>query len=116
MLNPEERYNIWQDYRERASKFFSDVEDDLDYKFSPYRQSEADKDTPVVRRLFDMLADVSAFIERHANELEQEYSDWAEMQSNLSRCFTAWECGLCPEFMLHSNEWAGDFYRISAFK
>ena len=103
MLNPEERYNIWQGYKERAAKFLSDVEDDLEYKYAPYRKSEADKDVPAVRRLFGMLAEISAYLERHAEELDAEYSDFEDEQVNLRDFYDAWELSLCPVVMRESR-------------
>lgn len=74
MLNPKQRYELWEDYRERITELFRDVEDDLHSEFAPYDQSEADKDTQKVRRLFDMLADLSAFVVMHTDELEEEFT------------------------------------------
>ena len=74
MLSPERRLELWSDYRKRISDLFNDVECDLHEQFAPYSQSEADKDTASVRKLFDMLADVSAYVDRHTYELEDETS------------------------------------------
>ena len=70
MLNPDDRYYIWQKYQEKARKFFGLVEDDLLYQFAPRKQSEADKDTPNVRKLFDILEGLYDFINAHCEELE----------------------------------------------
>ena len=116
MLNPDDRYYIWDSYRERVSKLFRDVEDTLHSRFAPFNQSEADPDTPAIRKLFDMLADLDAFVEHHTEEVHRQYSDWAEAQINLERSFSAWELGLCPEVMCKANEWISDFAKIASFK
>ena len=116
MLNPDDRYYIWNTYRERVSRLFTDVEDVLHSRFAPYNQSEADKDTPAMRKLFDMLADLDAFVERHTEEVYRQYSDWEDAQINAERSFSAWELGLCPEVMRYAKVWAGDFAKIAKLK
>ena len=68
-MNIDDKIDCWNAYSKRADKFFADVEDDLHYAFAPF-YSEPDEDTPNVRKLFNMLADVSAFISAHLDELE----------------------------------------------
>ena len=102
MLTAEGRYSIWESYKERVRELFIDVESDLDGKFAPYRFEngklvEADKDTPEMKKLFDMLADLDAFVERNFNRAHTEYSEWEDEQHNLQRNFEAWSLGLCPE-------------------
>lgn len=116
MLNPDDRYYIWDTYRERVSRLFTDVEDTLHSRFAPFSQSEADKDTPAMRKLFDMLADLDAFVSRHADEVHAEYSAWEDEQINLDRSFSAWQLGLCPEVMRHAKVWTGDFAKIANLK
>ena len=91
MLAAEERFSIWESYKERVRELFIDVESDLDGKFAPYRFEngklvEADKDTPEMKKLFDLL-----------NRAHAEYSEWEDEQLNLQRSFEAWSLGLCPE-------------------
>lgn len=114
MLNPDDRYYIWDTYRERVSRLFTDVEDTLHSRFAPFNQSEADKDTPAVRKLFDMLADLDAFVESHTEKVRIEYEAWEDERVNLERSFSAWELGLCPDVMRHV--WTGDFAKIAALK
>ena len=102
MLAAEERFSIWESYKERVRELFIDVESDLDGKFAPYRFEngklvEADKDTPEMKKLFDLLADLDAFVERNCNRAHAEYSEWEDEQLNLQRSFEAWSLGLCPE-------------------
>ena len=99
MLNAEDRYNVWSNYAERARKFFNDVEDTLNSRFAPYREA-ADKDTPEIRKLFDMLADLTEFLQEKKASSHKEYVAWDTEQYNLSNCFMAWEFGLCPQVML----------------
>ena len=99
MLNAEDRYYIWENYADRARKFFSDVEDTLNSRFAPYLES-ADKDTPEMRKLFDMLADLTEFLQEKKASSQKEYVAWDTEQYSLSNCFMAWEVGLCPHVML----------------
>ena len=96
MLNPDDRYYIWRKYKEKARKFLGLIEDDLLYQFAPRKQSEADKDTPNVRKLFDILEGLYDFINAHCEELEVEVDNYETIQANLSKCFDAWCYGLCP--------------------
>lgn len=96
MLNPKQRYLLWEDYRKRVSALFGDVECDLHDQFAPYMQAEVDQDTETVRHLFDMVADLSAFVDRHTNELHEEYTAWQDGEASAQKAFEAWECGLCP--------------------
>ena len=68
-MNIDDKIDIWTAYSKRADNFFADVEDDLHYAFAPY-YLEPDEDTPNVRKLFNLLADLSAFISCHLDELE----------------------------------------------
>ena len=102
MLTTEERFSIWESYKERVRELFIDVESDLDGKFAPYRFEngklvEADKDTPEMKKLFDLLADLDAFVERNYNRADAECVEWEDERYNLQRCFEAWSVGLCPE-------------------
>ena len=63
----------WQSYSKRVNKLWSGVEDDLEYSFAPY-YLEPDEDTPNVRKLFNMLADLSAYISCHLDELENSFN------------------------------------------
>ncbi|MBQ6969830.1 MAG: hypothetical protein IJP85_05840 [Synergistaceae bacterium] len=76
MIHIEDKLCIWQGYKERAQKFWSDVEDDLHYKFNPHFSYDEDTDTPNVRKLFNMLCDVAEFIEAHTDELEKEFEPY----------------------------------------
>ena len=81
-MHIEQRLCIWQGYKERAQNFWSDVEDDLHFKFAPHFSNDDDKDTPNVRKLFNLLCDVSQFIETHADELENEFETYELEASN----------------------------------
>ena len=102
MLTAEERYSIWEEFHKRVRELFIDVEDALSSKFEPYRFEdgklvEADKDTPKVKKLFDLLADLDAFVEGNYKRAYSEYCKWENEQYNVQRCFDAWSAGLCPE-------------------
>lgn len=102
MLTAEDRYSIWEEFHKRVRELFIDVEDALSSKFAPYRFEdgklvEADKDTPEVKKLFDMLADLDAFVEGNYKRAYSEYCKWEDEQYNVQRCFEAWSAGLCPE-------------------
>lgn len=116
MLNPDDRYYIWDTYKERISRLLSDVEDTLHYRFAPFSKSEADPDTPAMRKLFDMLADLGAFVEQHTDEVCRQYSDWEDEQINLKRSFCAWKSGLCPAVMRETNIFTEDFVNIANLK
>ena len=103
-VKAEERFSIWDSYKERVRELFIDVESDLDWKFAPYRFEngklvEADKDTPEMKKLFDLLADLDAFVERNFNRAHAEYSEWEDEQLNLQHSFEAWCLGFCPAVM-----------------
>lgn len=98
MLNPEDRYDIWESFANRARKFFSDVEDALDNRFAPYQEPE-DQDTLEMRKLFNMLADLTEFLEEKKTTADKEYTLWDTEQSNKYRNFEAWSLGLCPQVM-----------------
>ena len=114
MLNPEERYDMWKTYKELAKEFFSAVEEDLDYKFAPCYQSEADKDTPNVRKLFGILESLSDFIKAHCEELEIEVDEYETISANLYRNFDAWSYGLCPQ--VAGKIYHGFYEDIARFK
>lgn len=102
MLTAEDRYSIWEEFHKRVRELFIDVEDALSGKFEPYRFEdgklvEADKDTPEVKKLFDLLADLDAFVEGNYKRAYSEYCKWEDEQYNVQRCFEAWSLGLCPE-------------------
>ena len=102
MLTAEDRYSIWEEFHKRVRELFIDVEDALSSKFEPYRFEdgklvEADKDTPEVKKLFDLLADLDAFVEGNYKRAYSEYCKWEDEQYNVQRCFEAWSLGLCPE-------------------
>ena len=104
MLTAEERFSIWESYKERVRELFIDVESDLDGKFAPYRFENgklvaADKDTPEMKKLFDMLADLDAFVERNFNRAHAEYCKWEDEQHHMQNSFEAWSVGLCPEVL-----------------
>ena len=115
MLNPSKRYEHWERYTERIRNLFSDVEDDLNIKFTPYN-TEPDQDTPAVRKLFDMLADITAFAEKHTGELRKEADEWEDEQEKEYCLYEAWENRLCPIVMLATNEWPGNFHLIAMLK
>ena len=98
MLNPDDRLVIWQDFYERVSDLFMDVEDVLDNKFAPY-QEQPDKDTPEVKKLFDVLADLDAELQRKVKSSSEECSDWYDERQNAQDAFEAWSRGLCPKEM-----------------
>lgn len=98
MLNPDDRLVIWQDFYERVSDLFRDVEDVLNNKFAPY-QEPADKDTSEVKKLFDALADLDAELQRKVKSSSEECSDWYDEQQNAQDAFEAWSRGLCPKEM-----------------
>ena len=74
----DERFYTWQVYQKRANSFWSDVDDDLNFRFAPFSASHPDKDTTNVRKLFDLLADINAFISQHTDELEKEFCAWED--------------------------------------
>ena len=69
-MNLNDKIFIWQSYSKRVNKLWGDVEDNLRYSFAPY-YLEPDEDTPNVRKLFNLLEDVSVFISCHLDELEK---------------------------------------------
>ncbi len=105
MLTPEERSYIWHDLYSRVHDLFIDVEDVLDSKFAPYKYEngelvQPDKDTPKVKELFDMVADLDGFLKVQDRTANREYSDWLDVEANKNKAFEAWSLGLCPQEML----------------
>ncbi len=98
MLNPDDRLVIWQDFYERVNDLFRDAEDVLNNKFAPYRE-EPDKDTPEVKKLFDVLADLDTVLQQKVRSSSEECEDWYEEQRNAQDAFEAWSQGLCPSVM-----------------
>jgi hypothetical protein len=105
MLTPEERFTIWEDFHDRAHKLFIDVEDAIYSEFAPYKHDKngelvkPDKDTPEAKKLFDMLADLDAFLQKREESAGIEYSAWLDEQRNLQNAYEAWSLGLCPQVM-----------------
>lgn len=98
MLDPEERYNLWDSYKEKLDKLFIEVDDDLIYRFSP-RKVEPDKDTPTVKKFRDILEKLYDFIDAHHKELYSELLDDENERYNLRMNFEAWETGICPKVL-----------------
>lgn len=126
MLTPEERFNAWQEFHSAVHKLFSNVEDALNSKFAPYEFEdgvlvEPDKDTPEVKKLFDMLADLDAFLQKKEESVGAEYSKYLAEQANLQNSFEAWSLGLCPQVMRtlpnkHMNFWWEYWPKIAKLK
>ena len=115
-LNPEERYNIWEIYAEKAKDFFRDVEDDLCYKFQPYGK-EQDKDAPNAEKLLGMLEMFSGFINAHLEELEHDYYEYNDEQQNAHNAFYAWCYGLCPKITRKASLYfPNDFENVARLK
>lgn len=98
MMNPEDRYNNWQELTERVKELFVDVEDVRDTIYARYNQ-EPDKDTPFIDELFTRLDSLNDFMKSHLSELESAYDIYEEEQYNLMSNFEAWRTGLCPKLM-----------------
>ena len=102
-LTPADRLDFWERFYKRVNELFSEVEDELNSKFQPYCFDEkgelvkADKDTPDVKKLFDMLADLDVYLQGKFKSADDEHSKWTDEQANLYDCFNAWSLGLCPE-------------------
>ena len=114
MLNPDDRLVLWQDFYERVNDLFRDVEDALNNKFAPYRE-EPDKDTPEVKKLFDMLADLDATLQQKVSRSSEECEDWDEEQRNMQDAFEAWSRGLCPSVM-RSRPRYWEYYQPETFE
>ena len=116
MIDPEERYFIWQEYKEAVSDLFNNIDTDLWKRFSSYGRPE-DKDAPNVQKLRDALEVAYDFAIEHLKELDAEYSVFAEERSNAEDCFNAWCYGLCPKVLkeLHLN-WLPDIENIAKFR
>ena len=114
MLNPDDRLVLWQDFYERVNDLFRDVEDVLNNKFAPYRE-EPDKDTPEVKKLFDVLADLDAALQRKVDSSSEECEDWYEEQRNAQDAFEAWSRGLCPKVM-RSRPRLWNYYQPETFE
>ena len=104
MLTPYERIEIWQEFYDKVHRLFINVEDVLSSKFAPYRFENGelvrpDKDTPEVKKLFDMVADLDTFLKKRKDSSEREYSDWLDVEVNKQKAFDAWSLGLCPQVM-----------------
>ena len=86
MLHIEDRCNWWEQTYEAVHKLFSNVEDALNWKFAPYKKNgvlvEADKDTPEVKELFDMLADLDAYLKQKLNMSRSELRQWEDKQAS----------------------------------
>lgn len=114
MLNPDDRLVLWQDFYERVSDLFRDVEDALDSKFAQYSK-EPDKDTPEVKKLFDALADLDAVLQRKVERSSKECEDWYEEQRNAQDAFEAWSRGLCPS-VIRSRPKYWEYYQPETFE
>ena len=80
MLNPDERFYRWDEFRERIQKLASDVEDSLDFTYKPYGKQE-DEDAPFVQKLFFALEKLNDFAAQHSEALNQQFCDWEDEQN-----------------------------------
>ena len=80
LVIPDDRYYIWDGYRELIEDFLSKVENMKEKKFTKYdfRQeiTTRDKDFPSIEKLFNMLIKVEDFVKEHTDELFQEFNEW----------------------------------------
>ena len=114
LLYPDHRLCLWEIYKDKLQNLANTVEEDLLYEFAPRKQSEADKDTPNVRKLFDLLDGILDFINAHCEELEVEVNEQQAVNANLYRGFDAWCVGLCPKIV---GGFYHDYYEdIAKFK
>ena len=72
MLEPEQRFDLWQNYKNHIHDFFDRVDDDYNNIFATYNKPK-DKDSPFVKKLFDLLDFVHEFVIAHFKELDAEY-------------------------------------------
>ena len=116
MYDPEERFYIWQEYKEAVSQLFNDIDDDLCYRFAPCSKPE-DKDAPNVKKLRDILEVAYDFTQEHLKELDEEYGIFDRERSNMQLYFNAWLYGLCPKVLKEFPFiWSGYFQNIAEFK
>lgn len=115
MLNPEERYALWDNYREKISDLRNDIETDL-WHMTPYAKPE-DEDTPNAKKLFGILDKLHDFVKLHCDELYKEYVSYSNEQQNLGRNFDAWFLGLCPNVLQKERVYFwSDLEEIAALK
>lgn len=115
-LDPEERFYIWQEFKDAVSNLFYDIDDKLYYRFAPCNKPE-DKDVANVQKLRDDLYSLYEFTEAHLQELDKEYTDFDTERSNIQLYHNAWEYGLCPKVLKeYEMTFGGDMYYIAKFK
>ena len=95
------RANFWELWTASIQKIANDVWDALTDEFAPFKFYDngklysADKNTPEVRKLFDLLEKIREFSEAQNANAQQEVRD----KENAEVFFDAWSLGLCPQAM-----------------
>ena len=116
VLNPEDRYYLWQEYLTAIETLFNNIDDDLIYRFAPYGKPQ-DKDALNVQKLRDALEVLYDFTKTHSKELNSEFSTFDNERSNVQDCFNAWCYGLCPKVLKELRlSWLPDIENIAKFK
>lgn len=88
-----ERLDIWEGFRDRIHKLFSDVEDALNCEFSDgfchcsyslcdihdeHGAAVYDLDTPNARKLLHMLEALDNFVSAHTDKVLDDFKAWEE--------------------------------------